>query len=148
MEGLVRDAIYRIVLVALFFVSVTSFVLAGNTIMLACRVTGVDGSTSGEFSAVLCEEAAEQLRSASGQIVETTDAETIHERSSSAWLRLDVVVKSAYAATGRASWGGGTVEPGEGPQLEAGIDDASLNQATAALLATALIAGSPFQSGQ
>lgn len=143
-----RDAIYRIVLVALFLVSVTPSVFAGNTILLACRVTEVDGSTSPEFSTMLCEEAAKQLRSASGQMVELTDAKALIEQSSSAWLTLDVVVKSAYAVTGRASWGGGTVEPGEGPQLEAGIDDSSLNQATAALLATALIAGSPFQSGQ
>lgn len=122
----------------------TPALASGDAILLACQIDGAAPDIVPSFTAMICDEAAAQLGDASGRSVQIVGVDALAKDESTAWLRLDVAISSAYTAHGRASWGGGELAAGEGPELEAGIDDARLNPSTAALLVKVLLADTPF----
>ena len=136
-----------LLLAALLVVSASPKALAEQALLLACSVAPVDSDPE-QFSDVLCEIAAEQVRAASGRTVERVARMALPEQSGSAWLRLDLVIKGPNAVSAQAVWGGGGTEPGQSELFEAGIDDSTLNKATAELLARAMIGASPFSGNQ
>jgi hypothetical protein len=137
--------VLRNFLFGLACVAMTTPALASsNAILLACQIDGAAPDLVPSFTSMICDEAAAQLGKVSGSSVQIVGVDALATDETKAWLRLDVAISSAYTAHGRASWGGGGLVAGEGPELEAGIDDARLNPSTAALLVKVLLADTPF----
>jgi hypothetical protein len=139
-----RTAPFKLLLAALLPSMVPLSASAAESILLACSITSNIAAKDDQFSAFFCKEAVHQLTSLTGNTVEPVATEVLIQQPNSAWLRLDVIVKSANVVSGQASWGGGNLKSGQGAALEAGINDATLNETTASLLVQALVAGSPF----
>jgi hypothetical protein len=117
-------------------------------LLLACTAEGPAANRFPDFGSKLCSDARARL-AAAGWSVATVPASRLTSltglRAELSWLRLTVTLRSAHAVDGAAAWGG-PVGSGSSPPMQAGIDDAGLNDGVAALLAGALLRESPFMT--
>lgn len=119
------------------------------TLLLACTVGGAAQSGFPAFRAALCRRAQARLSEKGWRtIVVQTErklADLAAKRPGRPWLHLQITLRSAHAVDGLARWGG-PAGGGTGPAVQAGIDDAPLNDNLADLLARTLLDGTPFMT--